>query len=101
MLKEQVGLEILLWLFLQNIICYICVITSAYIRFLKNLFIHLLLAVLGLRCCAQAFSSCSKGELLSGLGVGTSHCYGFSCCGAQALECVGSTRGLSSCGTRA
>ena len=101
MLKEQVGLEILLWLFLQNIICHICVITSAYIRFLKNLFIHLLLAVLGLCCCAQAFSSCSKGELLSGFGVGTSHCYGFSCCGAQALECVGSTRRLSSCGTRA
>ena len=60
MLEEQVGLEILLWLFLQNIICHICVITSAYIHFLKNLFIHLFLAVLGLRCCAQAFFSCSK-----------------------------------------
>ena len=33
--------------------------------FFKNyLFIYLLLAVLGLRCCAQAFSSCGEQGLL-------------------------------------
>ena len=36
-----------------------------FVFFFLNLFIHLFLAVLGLRCCAQAFSRCSKGELLS------------------------------------
>ena len=40
--------------------------------FKKN--IYLFLAVLGLCCCARASSS-----------VRTSHCGGFSCCGAQAL----------------
>ena len=40
-------------------------------HFLKmNIFIYLFLAVLGLCCCAQAFSSC---------GVRASHCGGFSC----------------------
>ena len=32
--------------------------------FLINLFIYLFLAVLGLRCCARAFSSCSERGLL-------------------------------------
>ena len=32
--------------------------------FFKILFIYLFLAVLGLRCCAQAFSSCSEWGLL-------------------------------------
>ena len=32
--------------------------------FVCNLFIYLFLAVLGLRCCTQAFSSCGKQELL-------------------------------------
>ena len=32
--------------------------------FLKNKFIYLLLAALGLRCCARAFSSCSEQGLL-------------------------------------
>ena len=55
-----------------------------YYLFLK---IYLFLAVLGLRCCAWAFSSC---------GVLASHCAGFSCCGARALE-----HRLSSCGAQA
>ena len=38
--------------------------------------ISLFLVVLGLRCCAWAFSSC---------GARASHCGGFSCCGAWAL----------------
>ena len=41
-------------------------------------FIYLFLAALGLHC-----------------GTQTSHCGGFSCCGAQALECR-----LSSCGAQ-
>ena len=67
--------------------------------FKKNQFIYLVLAVLGLCCCARA-----------------SHCSGFSCCGAQALGTRASVvvahrlsscalqalqRRLSSCGTRA
>ena len=64
--------------------------------FLKYLFI---LAVLGLCCCAQAFSSCGVrashcGVRASHCGVQASHCGGSSCCGAQALELKG-----SSCGT--
>ena len=57
--------------------------------------IYLFLAVLGLRCCTRAFSSC---------GEQASHCGGFSCCGAQALGAQASVvvaHGLSSCGLRA
>ena len=63
---------------------------------------------LGLRCCAQAFSSCGKqgllfiavSKLLIAVGsllqsMGCRHT-GFSSCGSQALE-----HKLSSCGTRA
>ena len=35
-----------------------------YTIFFKNKFIYLFLAVLGLRCCAQAFSSCGERGLL-------------------------------------
>ena len=69
--------------------------------FLINLFIYLFLAVLGLCCCAQAFSSC--GTTLH-CGARASHCGDFSCCGAQALGVWASVvvaRRLSSCGSRA
>ena len=62
------------------------------------------MAVLGLRCCAWAFSSCGAQGLLFHCGVQASHCGGFSCCGAQALGVRASVvvaRGLSSCGSRA
>ena len=36
------------------------------------------------------FFSCSERELLSKCGAWASHCDGFSCCGVQALELVGS-----------
>ena len=62
----------------------------------NGLFIFLYLAVLGLHCCMQAFSSCREKGLFSSCGVRASHCSGF-CCGAQALGCVG----FSSCGTQA
>ena len=50
---------------------------------------HVFLAVLGLHCCTQAFSSPGKWGLLSSVAQ-ASHCSGFSCCRAQALEHVGS-----------
>ena len=40
-----------------------------------------------------AFSSCGKWGLLSSCSVWASHCSDFSCCGAQALECVGFSAG--------
>ena len=49
---------------------------SALLFFFLIYLFFLFLAVLGLRCCARAFSSC---------GEWASHCSGFSCCGAQAL----------------
>ena len=87
------------------------------------------MAVLGLRFCARAFSSCGKqgpliiavhGPLaieaslvaehrlqtrrLSSCGVWASHFGDFSCCGARALGVRASVvvaRGLSSCGSQA
>ena len=42
--------------------------------------------MLSLCCCAQAFSSCSEWGLLFSCGVQASHCGGFSCCRAHALD---------------
>ena len=66
-------------------------------------FIYLFLATLGLCCCTQAFSSCSKRGLLF-LAVCGLLCSGFSCCGARApgtRASVVAARGLSSCGSQA
>ena len=52
--------------------------------------IYLFSAVLGLRCYVQLFSRRGEQGLLSSHGVRASHCNGFSCCGAPALECKGS-----------
>ena len=38
--------------------------TRIYVLFLKNKFIYLFMAVLGLRCCVRAFSSCGERGLL-------------------------------------
>ena len=57
--------------------------------FFFNVFIKLFLATLGLGCCAQAFSNCGEGGLLSSCGSRTSYHGRFSCCRAQALVCVG------------
>ena len=69
--------------------------------FFKDLFIYL--AVLGLRCCAQAFSSCGERGATLHCGAWASQCGGFSCCGAWALgmraSVVASGR-LSSCGSQ-
>ena len=47
----------------------------------------ILLAVLGVRCCTQAFSCRGDLVLLSTCGVQASHWGSFSCCGAWALGC--------------
>ena len=61
-------------------------------------FTYLFLAALGLHCCTSfcfvlfcfvLFSSYSKQGLLSSCSAWASHYGGFSCCGAQALECMG------------
>ena len=44
------------------------------------------MAVLGLRFCARAFSSCGKRGATLQCGVRGSHCRGLSCCGAQAPD---------------
>ena len=69
-----------------------------YISLLIYLFIFNLLAALGLRCCARAFSSCWRAGATLRCGAQASHCGGFSCCGAQALGARASVvvaRGLS------
>ena len=70
-----------------------------FIYFYK--FIYLFLAVLGLSCCAWAFSSSGEWGLVC-CGARASHCGGFSCCGARALGMRASVvvaRVLSSCGS--
>ena len=57
--------------------------------FFKIVFMYLFLAVLGLRCYTQVFSSCGEQGLLSGCGKWAC-CAGFSCCRAGALGCMAS-----------
>ena len=66
--------------------------------FLSNLdvfFKYLVLAVLGLECCAgssslhEAFSRQNEWRLLSGCSAWAPHCVGFLRCGSRALECGG------------
>ena len=60
------------------------------------------MAVLGLHCCMQAFSSCGKWGVTLPCGEWAAHCGGFSCCGAQALGTWASVvvaHRLSSCGS--
>ena len=61
---------------------------------LSSFFVYLFVALLGLHCCAQAFSGCGEQSLLSNCDAWPSYCSGFSCCGAQALQHAG----FSSCG---
>ena len=46
---------------------------------LVKIFQNLFLAVLGLCCCRQAFSSCGERGLLSSCSAQVAHCSGFSC----------------------
>ena len=53
---------------------------NSFFLFLKFLFIHLFLAVLGLCCFAQAFSSCDRRGIVFCCGAPASRCSGFSRC---------------------
>ena len=66
---------------------------SGYMTFYFVYLFVLFLAALSLCCCTQAFSSCDESGLLCTWNVQSSHCSGFSYCGAGTLE-----SGLSSCG---
>ena len=44
------------------------------------------MAALGLHCCVRAFSSCGEPGATHRCGAWASHCGGFSCCGAWALD---------------
>ena len=80
-------------------ILYTC-LQSYFLLLFFNKFI-LFLAVLSLRCWAQAFSGCGEQGLLC-CGARASHCGGFSCCREQALGAQASVVvacGLSSCGS--
>ena len=83
----------------------LCEVFYTFAFFKKFIYlIYLFLAVSGLCCCAQAFSSCGEPGLLFVAVCGASHCGVFSCCGARALGVRASVvmaRGLSSCGSRA
>ena len=61
----------------------------------------LFLTVLGLRCCAQAFPSCSEQGATLRFGAWASHCDDFCYCGPWVLctrASVAAALGLSSCG---
>ena len=73
----------------ENFILYKDTVTFSYIFILFKYFIYSFLAMLGLCCFMQAFSSCrDQWELLSSCDMGASHCHfssGFSCCRPWAL----------------
>ena len=60
----------------------------------KKIYLFIItVAALGLCSCTQAFATYGKWGPLSSCSAWTSHCSGFSCCGAQALEHRLSSRG--------
>ena len=71
---------------LRKMVCIYTTLLNFFFKdFLKNLFIYSFMAVLGLRFCARAFSSCGKrGSLF--IAVRGPHYRGLSCCGAQAPD---------------
>ena len=63
-------------------------LSHLFLFFFPKLKKKLYLAVLSLRCCVQAFSSCSYWGLLSSSGARASHCNGCSYCGTKNQTCV-------------
>ena len=55
-------------------------------KFYLFIYFYLFMAVLGLRFCARAFSSCGKRGPLFIVVRGPLHYCGLSCCGAQAPD---------------
>ena len=65
-------------------------------NYLSKMFFGLVWAVLAFHCCSGFSLVVVSGRLLPSCGARSSHCGGFSCCGAQTLVC-----GPSSCGAKA
>ena len=89
-------------IFFLSFFLVLCPLSPSPSSFLKTYIYYLfILAVLGPRCCLQAFSSYGEWGLLSSCGAQPSHSGGFSSCRAQALGARSSALaecGLSSCG---
>ena len=80
----------------------VCFLFKIVIHLLQFIYLFIL-AVLGLHCCMQAFSSREQ-RLLSSCGVQASHCGGFACYGAWAVGTWASVvveHGPSSCSSQA
>ena len=73
-MKTSVHTKTCTWMFIPALL---------FCSHFYNVFIYLILAVLGLWCCTWAFSSC--GGLLSSSGSQASHCGDFSCFEVRAL----------------
>ena len=97
--QSSVSSDLRNWLEVRRVSFWLCVVSLLVLcsePLLSRGFVVVVLAVVGLSCCMQAFSRCSEPGLLSSCSVWASRCGGFSSCGASALE-----RKLNSCGTRA
>ena len=70
------------WIILENL----PISRSFFLNYYLFYFVYVFMAIPGLHCCLQAFSSCSELGLFSHYGVWVSHCGGLSCCGTRALE---------------
>ena len=92
---ERATLDMRVVLWTSGDVCH-CTLKFSFFFFLICLFIYLFLAVLGLRFCARAFSSCSKrGPLF--IAVHGPLTVAASLVAEHRLQ----TRRLSSCGSRA
>ena len=81
--------RIWVWYLLIIYARHICTYYEALYTYYLFFKLYLFLALLGLHCCAWAFSICSKWGLLSSCSLRASHCGGLACCGAQAQGCMG------------
>ena len=99
--QTEKGLGGKTWIYTINLTSFVGVSVWSKVHFFN---IYLFLAVLGLHCHTQPFSSCRKPGALSSCGAQAFHRAGFSHCGAQALGAWASevmARGLSNCDTHA
>lgn len=62
---------------------FVCLFDTDLLKFFFNLDIYWLCWVF---IAKEAFSSCGERELLSSCGAEASHCWGFFCCEAWAVE---------------
>ena len=71
---------------IMKLVKLIRVVARALICFFLFFFVFFLMAVLGLRFCARAFSSCGRRGATLHRSARASHSRGLSCCGAQAPD---------------